>query len=328
MGSPFTAQLCGLIAHKTSAESPVGRALLGWPGDPDADALPMRMTGGLHSLVLSGRAPALADAYPSGTLAGDADALWAAVEDAFHTQADFLLDFIDSPPQTNEVGRSGVLLGGFHTIAAETGLPLSILEIGASAGLNLFWDHYRYELGEGEWGPSDAPLSIAPDWSGALPPLGDISVVARAGCDQNPIDASDADARLHLRSYIWADQFERRARIEAALDHVAAMGLKLEKADAGDWASERLATLTPGVATVLYHSVFWQYLTDETKAHVRTAIDGAAAQATLDAPFAWLRMEAHESGDFAGLYLKSWPLAERTRLLAEVDFHGRWIRWL
>ncbi len=337
MGSPFTARLCALIAHRTSDESPVGRALLAWPGNPLADALPMRLTGGLHFLVLSGRAPTLAEVYPGGALAQTVDvedgALWREVEDAFHDHADFLLDFLKSPPQTNEVGRSSVLMGGFHIIASETGLPLSILEIGASAGLNLFWDHYRYKLGEAEWGPADAPLTLTPEWSGSLPPLGALSVVARAGCDQNPIDASDEDARLHLLSYAWADQVERRARLEAALDHVVEEGLKLDRADAGDWASARLASLTPGVATVLYHSIFWQYLTPEVKARIRTAIDAAAAQATQEAPFAWLRMEIHESLEFAGLYLKAWPNTDssnnpQTRLLAEVDFHGRWVRWL
>lgn len=331
MGSPFTARLCGLIADQLTDETAVGRAVVGWPGDPLADALPMRFTGALHALVLFEKAPTLAAAYPGGKQGEDAEALWPAVEDALDQHEEFLLGFLESPPQTNEVGRSSVLLGGFHTIARETGLPLSILEIGASAGLNLFWDHYRYNLGEAEWGPKAAPLTLTPNWSGALPPLGDVRVVARAGCDQNPIDASDAAARLHLLSYAWADMFERRARLEAALDHVVEEGLKLDRADAGDWATERLATLVPGVATVLYHSVFWQYLTPEVKARVRAAIDSAAAQATPEAPFAWLRMEAHESLECAGLYLKTWPGPSdepETRLLAEVDFHGRWVRWL
>lgn len=331
MGSPFTARLSRLLGEGLSEEDAVGGAVLGWPGDPDADALPLRLMGGLHSLVLSGRAPALAEVYPGGVREHEDGALWRAVEDVLHTHADSLPEFLKSPPQTNEVGRSNALMGGFHTIASETGLPLSIFEIGASAGLNLFWDHYRYNLGAVEWGPEDAPLTLTPEWSGSLPPLGDVKVAARAGCDQNPIDASDEGARLHLLSYAWADQPERRKRLEAALDHVAAMGLKLEHADAGDWASERLAALTPGVATVLYHSIFWQYLTPQVKARIRSAIDSAAAQATADAPFAWLRMEVHESLQFAGLYLKQWPDPSdnpQTRLLAEVDFHGRWVRWL
>jgi hypothetical protein len=64
-----------------------------------------------------------------------------------------IADFMSHEPQTNEVRRSAVLLPGFLTIAAETGLPLRILELGASAGLNQLWDRRHYRLGEiGEWG--------------------------------------------------------------------------------------------------------------------------------------------------------------------------------
>jgi len=52
---------------------------------------------------------------------------------------------LDSVLQTNEVGRSAMLLPGFLTLARETRLPVEIAEIGASAGLNLYFDrcHYR-----------------------------------------------------------------------------------------------------------------------------------------------------------------------------------------
>jgi hypothetical protein len=37
------------------------------------------------------------------------------------------------------------LIGGFLRVAAMTRRPLRLLEVGSSAGLNLRWDHYRYE---------------------------------------------------------------------------------------------------------------------------------------------------------------------------------------
>ncbi len=360
MGSPFTARLCTLLGERLTDASAVGRGVLGWPGDPGADGLALRLVGGLHALVLMGEAPELAEVYPGGGRAvdagsdagsnagpdarpdvgpgwgpdrGDAAALWPAVEEALTQQERFLLAFIESPPQTNEVARSGVLFGGFQTVAAETGLPLNILELGASAGLNLLWDHYRYGLGELEWGPEDAPLRLDPEWSGPLPPLGALTVSGRAGCDQRPIDPLDEEARLRLRAYVWADQFDRRQRLEAALDHFAKSGLEIDQADAADWAEVRLVRLLPGATTVLFHSIFWHYLEPDIEERIRSAIDEAAAQATLDAPFAWLRMEVHESRQFAGLYLNLWPgalngPAGETRLLAEADFHGAWVRWL
>ena len=332
MGSSFTGRLATLLGERLSEEDSVGRAVLQWPGNAGADGLSLRLIGGLHALVLMGRAPDLAEAYPGGERAEDADVLWPAVEEALTQHEDFLLAFLESPPQTNEVARSGVLLGGFQTVAAETGLPLCILELGASAGLNLLWDHYRYGLGEAEWGPEDAPLRLEPEWSGPLPPLGALAVAARAGCDQRPVDPIDEQDRLRLRAYVWADQLERRLRLEAALDHWTKSGLKLDRADAADWAEAQLSRSSPGVAMVLFHSIFWHYLEPEAQDRIRSAIDEAAARATPDAPFAWLRMEVHESRQFAGLYLDLWPgIASvpggETRLLAEADFHGEWVRW-
>ncbi len=71
----------------------------------------------------------------------------------------YIETFLSSAPQTNEVGRSGVLVGGFLQIAKETGLPLRLLEIGASAGLNAVWDRYHYQLGAADWGDRRAPCT-------------------------------------------------------------------------------------------------------------------------------------------------------------------------
>ena len=167
---------------------------------------------------------------------------------AFEVHGAFIADFLARPPQTNEVGRSAVLLGGFLTVAAETGLPLRLLEIGASAGLNLIWDAYAYDLADAAWGPPAAPLRLRPDWQGALPPLIPAAIRGRRGCDRAPLDPSDAGDRLRLRAYVWADQVDRRHRLEVALDLVAESGLRVERADAAEWAEARLREPAPGEA--------------------------------------------------------------------------------
>ena len=104
-------------------------------------------------------------------------------------------------------------------------------------------------------------------------------------------------------------------------------GFKVDKADAGEWAERQLAALSPGHTTVLYHSVFWQYLDEATQQRIRTAAQGAGAQASDDTPFAWLSMELQPEKQCAGLFLRLWPGGEK-RLLADCDPHGKWIRWL
>ena len=166
LGSPFTAALLelllDLLLDHLERGSPIGRVLKDWPGDPREDALALRLAGGLHALVLSARAPALAAAYPGGAAAGDRAGLRSAVLAALEAHAEFLLGFLERPPQTNEVARAAMLLPGFLTIAADAGLPLALLEIGASAGLNLHWDAYHYRFGEAAWGPEIRPFVSRP----------------------------------------------------------------------------------------------------------------------------------------------------------------------
>jgi hypothetical protein len=327
LGSPFMARLLEVAAERLDRAGAVGRMVLSWPGDPVADALALRLAGGLHALVLSGAAPELAAVYPGGARAGDPAALWPEVAQALETHADYLGRFLEQPPQTNEVARGAVLLGGFLTVAAETGLPLRLLEIGASAGLNLLFDGYAYDLADAPWGAQDAPLRLSPTWQGALPPLVPVEIQARSGCDRRPIDSRDADDRLRLRAYVWADQPARRHRLETALAVVAGTDLRIERADAADWVERHLAEPASGAATVLFHSIVWQYLRRETRDRVAAAIARGGHRAAPDSPLAWLRMEPAPDRAHAELRLTLWPGADE-RLLADADYHGRWVRWL
>ena len=249
-----------------------------------------------------------------------------AVADALERHEPALLRFLDSPPQTNEVARCAVLLGGFLAVARQTGRPLALLEIGASAGLNLHWDDYGYEIGKASWGPATAPLRLAPEWRGPLPALGPVEVRARQGCDRRPIDPSDAHDRLRLRAYVWADQEARLARLNAALEHVAGHGTRVEQADAADWLEARLAARPAGLATVLFHSIVWQYLPAVAQERIEAALERTGAAANADAPLAWLRMEPSPGGGHTELRLTVWPGA-REQVLADADFHGRWVSW-
>jgi hypothetical protein len=181
LGSPFTAHLCQRLAAILDDTTVLGRAVCGWTMDPVDSALALRLCGALHMTVRAGRAPALARLYPPVTEMGAP--LDTALRDTIAAHGDDLAGLLDSAPQTNEVARSAVLLGGLLTIAAQTGLPLALNEIGASAGVNLHPDCYRYDLGAGRgWGPPDAPLTIPCDWRGDCPPLDVLlRIVSRAG---------------------------------------------------------------------------------------------------------------------------------------------------
>lgn len=326
LGSPFTARLCRTLPEVLDGTR-TGERVFDWTGDLRQDALALRLCGGLHRLVLEGADAELAAAYPPQA-PGDAE-LEAALRGAFARNDAMLAGHLDSPPQTNEVARSAMLLPGFLEVARLTGLPLALNEIGASAGLNLFFDRFRYAYGDEMWGDIGSPVHLAPQLRGEAPDLvGAVSVASRHGCDIRPVDIHDAEGRLRLKSYVWPDQQQRLARLDAAIDIAASGEFELRQDDAADFVAARLAARLPGRVFVLFHSIMWQYMPSETRESIARAIREAGASAGASAPVAWLRMEPVEAGaPFATLSLITWPGGD-TRDLARCDYHGRWIETL
>lgn len=331
LGSALYGDLLVGIAADVAAGG-VCAAVLGPHGDdPFATALPLRFLGSIHRLVLEGKAPALARHYPS---AGGAPGP-TLVEDFVATVAERRAEIearLDDTVQTNEVGRSAVLAPGYAAVARRAGLPLRVLEVGASGGLNLRWDRYWYDTGETTLGDPDSPVRFVGAWNaaaGGLPDLrggdgAEVRVVERAGCDRNPLDVTTEDGRLTLRAYLWPDQVQRRERLEAAFAVAAGQPASVVRADLGEWVEERLAEPAPGVATVLVHSIVWQYVDRESRKRMLAALHLAGERATPDAPVAWLRFEP--AGPLGDLRLTWWPGGGET-VLATAEYHGLPVYW-
>ena len=333
LGSPFMASLLDAAAGEHEHSGSIAGLLASWPGDPVADAVPLRLAAGLHALVLSGTAPELAAVYPASGQATDPALVWRTALAAIEAHRSEVEGFLDSPPQTNEVGRSAVLLGGFLEVASATGgKPMRLLEIGASAGLNQAWDQYRYELGDaGQWGPPGSPVTIQAEWNGPQPSLdAPVQVAERAASDSAPVNIEDEQARLRLRAYVWADQPARMALLDAAIVVIRRLGLRVEQGEAAAWVTKQLRKKVEQGVTVLFHSIAWEYFPDETKALIRDAVDAAGREADMETPFAWLRLEPSAgSGPGGGqpeLRLTLWPGGEE-RCLAQAHTHGPPVSW-
>ena len=326
LGSPLYARLLTVAAEDALAGGVVAQVLAGHEDDPPGSALALRFLGSLHRVVLEGRAPTLAAYYPSAGgdagLPGAEEAFIAAVAE----HADELRARVDDPVQTPEVGRSAALVGGFLAVVGATGLPLRCLELGASAGLNLRWDRFRYEARGASWGPEGSPVRLC-DFNGEAVPPFDVAaeVVERAGCDRAPVDATTEDGRLTLTSYVWPDQVTRLRLLRAAFAVAEEVPVALERAGADEWLERRLAQPRRRVATVVFHSIVMQYLEERSRLRVEELIRSAGEAATGDAPLAWLRMEP--GGDQAEVRLTLWPPG-RERRIATSSYHGGAVRWL
>lgn len=327
LDSRLYADLLARAAGDIEAGGPCWAILAAYQLDPHSpvDLPALRFMAALHRLTLEGRAPALAAEFAAPEAALGHDHAWRALLDAVTTDRDAVRRLVDDPVQTNEVGRCRTLLGGFLLIAQATGRPLRLLELGASAGLNLRWDRYRYETSRATWGPPGSPVRFRYDFVEGHPPFAtDATVVERQGCDLAPIDASSKAGQLNLLSHVWADQPERLRLLRAAFEIAEQVPVRVERAPAEAWIASALRTPAPGVTTVVFHSAFSLYVGRRAWARLRHAIEDAGRRATADAPLAWLRLE-HAGADY-GLRLVTWPGAT-DRMLATADAHGGHIRW-
>jgi hypothetical protein len=325
--SPLNAHLLRTCIEDFKAGGPTADILDGWEGNPVDGLVATRFIGGPHHLVLTGQAPSLAKHYPSVGGQFDPASFDPILLADLKSNVQFMRDFIKSPPQTNETRRSAILLGGFLKIAQSTDGPLRCFEVGASAGLNLLWDQFSYTTTAGSWGSADSPVSINSEWQGTLPDLSKtIDVSERAGCDLNPIDLTRLDARLRMEAYVWADHDDRVDRLRAATQMALDQNIKVDKADAADWTTAKLANLPKGQTTVLYHSIAAQYFDDQTSTRFHAAIEDAGNRASLDAPFAWLRFEHISMKEFPYLTLTQWPGGEE-QTLAQAHPHGQFVNW-
>ena len=326
-GSPLTADLLDGAAADVEAGGPAADLLGPLESDPPGSVPPLRFAGALHRLVLERRAPALAVHYP--TVGGTPGDVWPAARGVVEEHLDLLRILITRPVQTNEVGRSSALLGGLLEVQRQSGLPIRLLEIGASGGLNLLVDRYAHEIKpDVVLGDADSPVRLRRPWQGAPPSHDAVQIVDRLGCDPSPLDPTSTDDRLTLTSYVWADQLDRFERLRGALGLAAKHRPRVDALPASSFLVRELAEPETMVATVVWHSVVRQYLDQDERDRVDNLLGQAGERASRQAPLAhlWLEPERTSNGFRFQLGLTTWP-GGRRRVLADCQGHGPPVVW-
>lgn len=324
--APRTARVVRAELAILDTGTELGRRMAEWPGLSLEDAMPLRVAAGLHWLYLSGADLRLGPVY-DGSLADQATVDHIVARLAVEWDA-VLTSWLDSPPQTNEAGRSASVMGGLLWLSQRLGPRFEMNEIGASAGVNTMMERYRYDLGGVQVGPPDSPMRIVPRWRGDPPPACEVEIVAIRGSDIAPVNLADPSEALRLKAYVWADAQERMGRIEAAARLAVKKPPLLERKDAGAFVAERLASpQEAGVTRVLYHSVMWQYLPEVTRRSITAAMEQAGTQATTERPLAWLALETNRQTFRHELTVRYWPGGAEPAILSEAHPHGAWVEW-
>lgn len=326
-GAPGTGRVVRALLALSDSNAATARRIFGWQGLSVRDAMPLRIAGGLHYLLLSGEEPRLADIY-AGRISdqGQVDALVRETVERFDA---VLMPWLDGPPQTNEAGRSASIMAGLCWLAGKVQPRFELLEIGASAGINTMMGRYRFDLGGVSIGPSGSRMAIAPEWRGDAPPVTDPQIVDARGCDVKPVDLGNPDAVLKLKSYVWPEARQRMARIETAAAMAERMPPEIDRMRAGPWVEDALTRpQEDGVTRVLFHTIVWQYVPEAEQAAIIAAMERAGEAATDGKPLAWLSLETNRETFRHELHARFWPDGGTPQLLAHAHPHGEWVEWV
>jgi hypothetical protein len=325
-GASGTGAVCRAMIALALGDTLCGQKIRDWPLPVIESAMPLRLAGGLHDLFRRGIEMGLGAVY-RGEIT-DQVAVDALVSEIVSRHDAALLPWFDSPPQTNEAGRSASFVAALHYLASRVAPRFELNEIGSSAGMNLLIDRYRYDLGGVMSGPDDAKVTIKPQWNGPPPPASSFTITAVHGSDIHPIDARDDAAANRLMAYIWPEMPERFTRMEAGIAMIREHAVDLVQADAADFVETRFAEpQAEGTTRVLMHSIVWQYLSESVQKRIEAAMADAGAKATAEKPLAWISLETNRATFRHELKIRYWPCGREIVTLGEAHAHGSWLNW-
>lgn len=357
--SPLYAQLCRGIA----ADPQVLALAADTPPDQPA---PNLLLGAVHYLLLGGVKHPLAAFYPSLTGSPEpGDAYPAFHHFCLEHTADIRKLLLTRRVQTNEVARCACLLPAFALVARQKpGASLSLIEIGASAGLNLLWDRYGYDYfsvpsagrhsalntprqlwktipanarevngactvgNEDQYDVPTSPLQIPCALRGGiLPPLPSIlpEVAFGVGIDLSPVDTSDPDAVLWLRALIWPEHHKRVSRLQQALEIASTHRPEVIAGDALDLLPEIVAQAPLNTTLCIFHSLTIYQFSAEQRERLTTLLLELSRQRAIFR----IAFERDIRADHPQLRLFSYTQGVAAeQVLANCSAHGRWLEWL
>ena len=232
--------------------------------------------------------------------------------------------------QTNVVRRCAVLLPAIAVaMGRDAGQPLTLVEIGTSAGLNLLWDRYLYSYSDvRRWGDPDSPVQLSSVIRGSLRPRlpGSIpQAVFRVGLDLNPVDIRDPDAVDWLRALVWPERDDEARMLEYAVEMAKDDPPLLLAGDALELLPEVLESIPSDSTLCLYHSNTLNQFPREARERFLEMVEEHGSVRDLNL----ISVEGRAGRHHCAVELTQYQNGLKTnRRLADNDRHGNWIQWL
>lgn len=321
-GSAFVAAVLEAGERQLDQAPRTAALIANWPGDPATAAIAMRFNAALHALARRGDLPALTALYR-----GEHDDFDGAIAATLRQHDETIALALKHPTQTNEVGRAAALLCALMAVRQDADMPIELLELGSSCGLNLNLEHYAYQLNGQMTGQEQSRVRIAPEWRGAPPPFATVEIRSARGVDLNPQDVGCPATAERMLSFIWADQKTRLERLSYALEIARQHRPRVDRGHAATWLREQLAEAQPeGICRVVFHSMVLQYCDADERRSIIDSIRGAGEYTDSAHPLAWISFEWTPSRSEVRLLLTCWP-GGGTRHLATCHPYGAWLDW-
>jgi hypothetical protein len=253
---------------------------------PPAAHLPLTLFGAVHYLLLDGHDHPLADVYAGRS---DADPAPLFLDVCRAQRSEIVALLATRHVQTNDCGRSALIGPGLTWLADRFDRPLALIDVCASAGINLLCDRYRIDYGaHGATGPVSSPVQIACRVVAGHPPIAERlpALVTRVGIDRLPIDLADPDDARWLLACVWPDS-GRVARTAASIALAQQDPPVVVAGDAVETVPQVLATVPDGVVAVLVTTSAFAYLSIEERRRFIALLEAESSTRTV----AWLSSE-------------------------------------
>ena len=333
-GKPLAAALMMALARTLPRVPELFDRIENWPCDLAADGVIFRLNAGLHALARAGRGGVLGRLYgiDGPAMIVPPDQLDAALIAVLQQHQAELCGWLAHPTQTNEVARVAGLVAALLELGQGGICAHEVLELGASAGLNLNFPHYAVRLGAAAVCAPHSTVMLLPEWRGRAVAPAPLAITSAHGVDLHPLDVTDPADHERLKAYLWPGESARAARLEAAIGIARRVPPLVETGRASAWLARHLAKPQPaGVRRVVFHSMVLQYADPAERAAIDAAFALAGAQASGERPLARVSIEWRADRKAVELRIAEWRGGEgnpAARLAAICHPYGEWIDWL